>query len=56
MLNREYKRLKEDVARDQERVTPEKKTRVLGRLKDGVLKTLNYLDGLFLGTASDLTT
>ena len=56
MLNREYKRLKEDVARDQERVTPEKKTRVLGRVKDGVLKTLNYLDGLFLGTASDLTT
>ena len=55
MLNREYKRLKDEVALDQERVTPEKKAKILGRVKDGVLKILKYLDNTFLGTAEDLT-
>ena len=55
MLNREYKRLKDEVALDQERVTPEKKTKILGRVKDSVLKILRSLDETFLGTASDLT-
>ena len=56
MLNREYKRLKDDVSLDQERVTPAKKTKILGRAKDSLLKILNNVDTFVLGRASDLTT
>ena len=56
MLNREYKRLKDDVSLDKERITPEKKSKVLGRAKDALLRIINNSDSFILGRASDLTT
>ena len=56
MLNREYKRLKDDVSLDKERITPEKKSKILGRAKYALLRIINNSDSFILGRASDLTT